>query len=69
MISVHPDTLRAVFGRASDNLTTNFNTVNLRVDRSSLSSSSWMGYEALPSSSAVDDDNEESGGGNMKAPW
>jgi len=28
-----------------------------------------MGYEVLPSSSAVDDGDEESGGGNMKAPW
>jgi len=35
IIAVHPDTLRTIFGYASDGLTLNSNTLNLRVDRSS----------------------------------
>ena len=68
MIFVHPNTLRTIFGRASERLIINSNALNLRVDRLSLSSSSCVDDQGEPSSFVVDDDVEELGGGKMNAP-
>ena len=68
IISVHLDTLRTIFGQASERLILNYNALSLSIDHSSLASSPWLGDEGEPSSFVSDDDDEELGGGNMKAP-